>query len=143
MRCCKSILFLILGVTLAAIIVLLSILTYTSYCKKTEKNHSYATALDIAKDQLSTKKVCPRNFDTGLYRKNDVLYYPWLFSKSLKHDKGALCNKTNMDSFLDILTAPKQSENSARALQTLQSRNCRMPFVGLFCGYSTGSKAVT
>jgi hypothetical protein len=69
----------------------------------TERNmKAFAVSSKCAGDKLLKNTDSEVKIDTRVYRKNGQTYYPWLFSKTLKHDSIGLTRKEDLDRLINV-----------------------------------------
>jgi hypothetical protein len=65
---------------------------------------AFAIASQIAADKFLYNNNQTNKFDLRTYESNGILYYPWVFSKTLKHDANGLAKKEDIDRLINVST---------------------------------------
>lgn len=90
---------------------------------------AFVVSQQVASEKFNYQAPTPQVYDTRVYIKNGISYYPWLFSKTLKHDDNGLCRKDDLDRLISYLTIHgdidsvknSQDSKSTRRLEGLDS----------------------
>lgn len=80
---------------------------------------AFAVASKSAGDKLLKPNNLMIKIDKRVYTHNNIEYYPWLFSKTLKHDENGLTKKEDLDRLINV-SKENGSKNSIESLAISQ-----------------------
>ena len=96
---------------------------------------AFAIVSQVAASQFNYQKVGRRKFDLRKYTVNGKTYYPWLFSKTLKHDNNGLTTVEDLNRLIRI-SLEEGSLKSINELAISQDPNKTRKIEGVATGNS-------
>jgi hypothetical protein len=120
-----------------------SILTLTSQSSsetelevKDRSMRAFAISSQVGSEKFLYNHETQNKFDLRTYNDGGTLYYPWLFSKTLKHSSNGLTSKVDLDRLLAVSSSGADTSEVVSAVSASQDPDRVRMLEGVMCGNS-------